>query len=300
MAEYLGNGLLLTKTNWGGHIVVPGYNVDVAVGILRDGVHEAWTTRLVQELLRPGETYINVGANFGYFTTLGAQIVGAQGKVIAIEANPHVFAILMKTMMWSGTIERISAYNRAAYIRSDEELEFTFDYQFIGGGHLRHVVEGLQVQTEHPFWSADSIPALLDKQGKYIYGLPLFNFFKVKTLCLDEITVGISADVIHCDVEQAEPYVLMGAQKLLNNSPNCKLIFEWSGHSYKYGTDEYRLTVKKMWELFEFHGFRVKKLRPIQHEDGAIELSQPLDFDTFIISDHGDYIAIRPQHDPWS
>ena len=56
-STYLGNGLILARTNWDGHVVVPGYNVDVSIGVGRDGIHDPWPTRLVQELLRPGETY---------------------------------------------------------------------------------------------------------------------------------------------------------------------------------------------------------------------------------------------------
>ena len=57
----------MVQATWGGWMVVPAFNVDVAIGVVRDGMIEPWTTRLVQELLRPGQTYINAGANFGYY-----------------------------------------------------------------------------------------------------------------------------------------------------------------------------------------------------------------------------------------
>ena len=50
----LNSDLILCRTKWNGYVVVPGYNVDVAPGILRDGIIEPWTTRLVQEFLKRG------------------------------------------------------------------------------------------------------------------------------------------------------------------------------------------------------------------------------------------------------
>ena len=58
-------GELLVEASWGGFMVVPTFNLDVAIGVVRDGVIEPWTTRLVQDLLRPGDIYLNAGANFG-------------------------------------------------------------------------------------------------------------------------------------------------------------------------------------------------------------------------------------------
>lgn len=38
--------------------------------------------------LRPGETFVDAGANFGLFSLYGAKAVGPSGRVIAIEPNP--------------------------------------------------------------------------------------------------------------------------------------------------------------------------------------------------------------------
>lgn len=298
-ATYLGNGLILARTRWDGHVVVPGYNVDVAVGIVRDGIHEPWTTRLVQELLRPGETYVNVGANFGYFTCLGARIVGSGGKVVSVEANPHVFSILMKTILWAGIVDRVAAYNRAAYLHSGAEFDFTFDYQYIGGGHIRHDVEASAVQTGTPFWSPEALPHLLEADGRWNPSRGLLNFFKVQSLALDDITTGMTADLIHCDVEQAEPFVLVGARNLISRSPRCKIIFEWSGYAYDHGNEDYRTAVRDMWDLLVKENFVVRYLKPMLHDNGAIEVSAPLTFEELLTSPHGDYVALRKGQDPW-
>src|SRR5271169_47817 len=103
-------------------MVVPSFNVDVAVGVVRDGVIEPWTTRLIQELVRPGQVVINGGANFGYYAVLAGQIVGAAGLFIAVEANPHVVPYLLLTRHWSGLAGRMEIFHRALWDREGISL----------------------------------------------------------------------------------------------------------------------------------------------------------------------------------
>lgn len=50
------------------------------------GIWEPTVTRLVLVALRPGDTFLDVGANLGYFTIVGAARVGPSGRVVAVEA----------------------------------------------------------------------------------------------------------------------------------------------------------------------------------------------------------------------
>jgi len=52
------------------------------------GTYERWETRAVRRYLRSGMTLVDVGANMGYFTLLGARIVGPTGRIIAVEPSP--------------------------------------------------------------------------------------------------------------------------------------------------------------------------------------------------------------------
>ena len=47
-----------------------------------------------RKLLRPGDTYVDVGANVGQLALVGAGRVGATGRVLAIEAHPRTFGFL--------------------------------------------------------------------------------------------------------------------------------------------------------------------------------------------------------------
>ena len=46
-------------------------------------------SRVISEVLRPGDCFVDCGANIGYFTFLASSIVGETGKVITIDPNPY-------------------------------------------------------------------------------------------------------------------------------------------------------------------------------------------------------------------
>ncbi|GGO58407.1 hypothetical protein GCM10012287_56500 [Streptomyces daqingensis] len=52
------------------------------------GVWEPHLTHWLQQRLKPGDVFIDVGANIGYFSVLGSSLVGPDGLVVAVEASP--------------------------------------------------------------------------------------------------------------------------------------------------------------------------------------------------------------------
>ncbi|MEM9554805.1 MAG: FkbM family methyltransferase [Acidobacteriota bacterium] len=66
--------------------------------LLVHGVFEPEETRLVLELLRPGDVFVDVGANIGYFSVLAARRVGTTGAVLAIEPEPRNLALLRRNL----------------------------------------------------------------------------------------------------------------------------------------------------------------------------------------------------------
>lgn len=58
------------------------------------GHYEPQETALVRSLLRPGGCFVDVGANWGYFSLLAAELVGPAGHVVAFEPHPSLFTAL--------------------------------------------------------------------------------------------------------------------------------------------------------------------------------------------------------------
>ena len=64
-------------------------------GIRHGGGWEPHVAETMRRFLRPGGVFVDVGANIGVHTVLGANLVGTAGKVYAIEASIEVAAILL-------------------------------------------------------------------------------------------------------------------------------------------------------------------------------------------------------------
>jgi FkbM family methyltransferase len=62
------------------------------------GTWEPELTAFIAQGLRPGDAFLDVGANIGYFSVLAARGVEPSGSVIAVEASPAVFRQLEETI----------------------------------------------------------------------------------------------------------------------------------------------------------------------------------------------------------
>jgi len=54
--------------------------------------------RILKTLLRPGDTFIDVGSNHGTFAVTAAQIVGPSGQVIAIEPQSRLASLVRRSL----------------------------------------------------------------------------------------------------------------------------------------------------------------------------------------------------------
>jgi FkbM family methyltransferase len=77
------------------------------------GVWEPWLSTFVRRRLRPGDTFVDVGANIGYYTLVGATIVGDSGRAVAIEASPSICARLARNVS-ANRADNVRIVNAAA------------------------------------------------------------------------------------------------------------------------------------------------------------------------------------------
>ena len=76
-------------------------DLDVGKGICA-GSYEPGVTSAIRHLLKPGMCFLDVGANIGYYTMLGASIVGARGSVTAIEPNEKNIRLIVASKAKNG------------------------------------------------------------------------------------------------------------------------------------------------------------------------------------------------------
>ena len=85
----------------------------VVSGALHFGVYEKAETRFFQSACRDGMTFLDVGANLGYYTALATRAVGPNGRVLAVEPDPDSFGYLEQTIA-ANAVGNVEAFPVAA------------------------------------------------------------------------------------------------------------------------------------------------------------------------------------------
>lgn len=70
--------------------------------ITQFGTYEYAVSALLRAYLQPGDVFVDVGANIGYFSVIAASRVGASGAVYAFEPNPRIRARLERNVSLNG------------------------------------------------------------------------------------------------------------------------------------------------------------------------------------------------------
>jgi FkbM family methyltransferase len=82
-------------------------------------VYEPHVVAVLKEVLGPGHTFVDVGANIGFFAAMAAQIVGASGRVVAIEPMDKNVQ-LISAMVWKNGFRNVEVLPYAA--SSNEQI----------------------------------------------------------------------------------------------------------------------------------------------------------------------------------
>lgn len=67
--------------------------------MLRTGSYEPESLALMRRLLRPGDVMVDVGAHVGEYGLHASPIVGRDGKVVMVEANPRTYQLLLRNIV---------------------------------------------------------------------------------------------------------------------------------------------------------------------------------------------------------
>ncbi len=193
------------------------------------GVWEPHMTRWLQRRLQPGDVFVDVGANIGYYSVLASRLVGRNGKVVSVEASPAFHRILLRHAQRNGCAN-IRAVNAAVSDR-DELLTFILASSRNMGANSIVPYDGPAESTFQI--AARPLPALLTEE---------------------EIT---RARVIKIDVEGAEGGVVRGLLPLLGRvRPDAELTVEVTPQRMA----ELGESVDDLLDAVRAHGFHVYHL----------------------------------------
>jgi FkbM family methyltransferase len=66
--------------------------------LLQDGIYEPEMCRFLGESLLPGDVFLDIGANEGYFSVVASRFLGPRGRVIAVEPQRRLAPVIRKNL----------------------------------------------------------------------------------------------------------------------------------------------------------------------------------------------------------
>jgi FkbM family methyltransferase len=101
-----------SRTNYGA--VVSGTTFDtIQSHIYYFGIWEPHVEAVIRQTLHPGDTFLDIGANIGYFTMLAARLVGSTGRVVSFEASATTLSKLRNNVQRNGMSDQVRLVHAA-------------------------------------------------------------------------------------------------------------------------------------------------------------------------------------------
>jgi len=160
------------------------------------GRYEIAETRFILDNLKEGGTFLDIGANIGWFAVQAAAKIGANGRMIAIEPRTQTGAYLARSLQANGFMDRSEVHHCAAGAEA---------------GRFSIVWNG-EAGNPGGTWS------LPEKQMLQEFREDCFRTEEVDVRTVDAIVGGRRVDMIKIDIEGAEGLALRGAVKTLAQS----------------------------------------------------------------------------------
>ena len=187
-----------------------------------------------------GDIVIDIGAHIGLYTIIGAKRVGAQGKVVAIEADPENFEMLNRNIKLN-QLTNVIPLNYAVY---SKETKIKLYLPSGESGFTKY-------NTIMPNW--------INTQEKFVEvnANTLDYLLQLNKIRQEKV------DWIKIDVEGAEFEVLKGATNVLSKSKDVAILMELHGPPHIYRP--------KVEELVNLYNFKIEFEKSYE-ENGSMHI----------------------------
>ncbi len=207
-ATYVGNNRVLMKAVVGRANIAYFVEADdllLTPWFVTSGTFETHVADYFLRELRPDSHCLDLGSNFGFYTGLMGRFC-PQGRVIAVEADAHVYPLVRDNIA-------INGFGHATAIHAavcDTEREVT-----------------LHRRSER---SANTSIVPVDAAYALSVGERPPETFTVSGVTVDALAdqLGGRVDFIKIDIEGSEPLAIAGAKRTLAANPQLIIVMEWS------------------------------------------------------------------------
>jgi FkbM family methyltransferase len=233
---------------------------EISRSIFVTGRYEPNEFHALSRFLRPGMTFIDVGANMGLYTLFAAKRLQDGGRVVSIEPSQRERAVLQQNIELN-QLPNVTVLPAAACERAGEVELLVADSQYSGHNTL----------------------------GDFGYNTPLDHREVVPAITLDSLLESEPperVDVIKMDIEGGELSALRGAHEILSQHRPA-LLLELSDRALAYQ----KATSAEVLSVLESHGYRVYGF---DRQSGLPVPLQPKDY-----FDSENVVALATATVPW-
>jgi FkbM family methyltransferase len=220
-------------------LVLDGDDPGISRQLIHFGRREAEQKFLIERVLQPGMTALDIGANIGYFTVMMARIVGSTGRVYAVEPHPGNFELLRTNVARNG-FEELTELQEIAIARTSGRQPLLLSH--------------------HSNWHSLFRPAMnacLPWHEKYRRRIVGSVEVETSTLC-DYLKGKRPIDFLHMDIEGYEVAILSSlAQQATEGNGRLSVLFETHPEFYDTHYNDIRPVLH---ELCGRHGYRIECL----------------------------------------
>jgi FkbM family methyltransferase len=194
------------------------FDDDISLGqnLKRDGYWEFWISKVFINIIQPGWTVFDIGANYGYYTFLFSRLVGENGEVFAFEPNISMTNLISAAARLNG-MENIEIVQKAVSSDISEEILI--------------------------------IPKNNYGDASIVYGFNAeVEFQNVSTVTLDSFH-DVRAQLIKIDAEGSDEEIIWGAKEYIRNYKPI-IVMEWVKNRTSNSEEFYEFFQKMYYRIY--------------------------------------------------
>lgn len=209
--------------------------------------NDATEINLLRQIVPPGATVLDIGANIGFYAKLLSTMVGQNGKVYCFEPDSTNFKYLQKN---TRGIKNIQQFNCAVSDKSD----------------TIKVYKSKLLNVDHRTYPVNNYDSIEE----------------IKALSIDELIADktiAKVDVIKIDIQGYELTAFKGMVNLLSSNNNLKIVAEYWPHGFKRAG----VSAIAFYDFFDTLGYRFsiidnKQLVPVSRQFIVDNNDKPFEF----------------------
>ena len=168
-------------------------------------------TAFVESVLKPGDTFVDVGASIGWYTLNAARKVGASGRVYAFEPDPRSVELLRKNVAANG-LDNVTVVPKAVSETTGSKKFFLRKTRWANNSFYDPLKDPKILVL--PFIQGNSTEGFAEEVD-------------IETISLDDYLKNARVNVMKMDTEGAEHLVQKGALGVFRNNRDITVISEF-------------------------------------------------------------------------